>query len=155
MRLRNGMAFLATISLSLIISVTAVAQQSANLEVSNPQFVDDVNRKLNVYNTNGSTASKLAPIVMGVYQEAAALFRNTGSKPIKGVVWEFISYKDAARTKVQSIVTSRSKSVISPGESVRLSKVGRLLNHTQFNEAKVVSIEYEDGTIWKGTKTKY
>jgi hypothetical protein len=135
-------------------SLTVVAQQYANLEVSNPQFVYDVNSNFNLRTAN-STTSKLAPVTMGVYQEVSALFRNTGSKSIKSTLWEFIFYEDAMRTKVERVYTSRSKTIISPGEMIRLKKVGRLSDHTQYQEAKVVRIEYEDGTIWEGVKTKY
>ena len=88
----------------------------------------------------------------------SALFRNTAMKAIKSLTWEYIYFKDETEAEVPKVHTTRTKTMLLPGESVRLRKVGyRLIPvrtmKTWHEKAKVIEIEYVDGTTWRGAKT--
>ncbi len=143
-----------TLTVFLLTAGTFISAQTSNdLNVSDARWVYDVNRNFNFHSAN-STSSKLSPFNAPVLQEVSALFHNQGNKTVKKVGWEFVVYEDALKTKIKRIYISHDKTDILPGESVRLNKVGLLYDSSQYQEAKVVSIEYADGTSWKGKKTK-
>jgi hypothetical protein len=128
------------------------AQTSANVEVSDPQFVWDVNRKFNFQRANSSNPR--APLSPDPVQEISASFRNTGTKTIKKISWEFITHKADAPTKIEYVHTVNSKREIAPGETVRLSKTGIFWGRSVNLEARVFRIEYADGTVWEDARTK-
>ncbi len=149
--LRNKFMMLSVLIFSSVFCVSA--QTASDVSVSNPQFIYDVNRKFNFISANW-TSSDRAPFGVEVVQEISAVFRNNSAKTIKRISWEFITYKDAAKTKIQYIYTSRHKTELLPDTEIRLSKTGRFWGNSAFLEAKVFRIEYADGTFWDGTKTK-
>lgn len=153
MLLRNKISILTLTAFLVIMSVSAAAQTPPDLEISDPQFVWNVNSKF-VIRTANSTSSELTPLTMEMVQEISALFRNTGTKTIKRVSWQYIGYEDVARTKIWFAYTSRNKTTILPGDEVRLNKLGSYTGRARAVEAKIFRIEYADGTIWEGEKTK-
>ena len=145
---------IATLTVFLLIAGVSISAQTLNvLSVSDARWVYDVNRKFNFYSAN-LTSSELSPFNAPVLQEVSALFHNQGNKTIKSVRWEFVVFEDALKTEIKRIYTSHNKTDILPDKSVRLNKVGLLYESSQYQEARVVGIEYADGTFWKGTKTK-
>lgn len=153
MRLQKMVITFAFTLFFLSVASSAMAQSFADLIISDARWVYDVNRNFNFHSAN-STSSKLSPFTVSVLQEVFAVFHNKGNKSIKKVAWEFIVYQDELKTKIKRIYTSRNKAEISPGESVRLSKVGLLYDNSQYQEVKVYQIEYADETIWNGDRTK-
>lgn len=137
----------------LTLPVGAFAQTPPDLEVSNPQLNWNVNQKFKVTYSGVSTTSERSPFSVDPVQEISATFRNTGTKAIKRVLWEFINYKDETQTKISRLYTVKSKTEILPGESVRLNKIGVFWGGWA-SKAKVFRIEYADGTVWEGTRTK-
>lgn len=82
MKLRNKITILTAMLFLAIISVKT--QTTSGLEISNPQFIYDINSRFNFRSAN-STSSNRAPFTAEVVQEISALFRNTGSESIKRV----------------------------------------------------------------------
>jgi hypothetical protein len=134
-------------------SFSVAAESPPDLKVSNPEWTYDIYRKFYVRNSANLTSSGRAPMSGDPVQEISAVFHNLGAKTIKSVTWEFIFYSDSANTKVERVYTSRNKVLLLPGNSVRLSKSG-FIPGWMGKEARVISVEYQDGLAWKGTKTK-
>jgi hypothetical protein len=82
----------------------------------------------------------------------SALFRNTGSKSIKSVSWEYIVFKDADEQEILEVYRARSRREILPGESVRLEREGYHLKNSPYVKARVSRIDYADGTVWQGAR---
>ena len=147
----------------LVAPISILAQGLPHLEVSDPQVRYDVNSRFNLH-TAGSTTSQRSPLtITQPIGEVSALFYNTGTKTIKSVTWEYLFFKDSTETKLLKIHTSRAKTVLPPGDSIRLRKEGynleprlpiRKMNTAPYKKARVIRIEYEDGTIWHGGKTR-
>jgi hypothetical protein len=136
---------------STFISISA--QTGSGLEVSKPEFIYDVNARFKP-KTGDPTLNNRAPFWTEVVQEISALFRNTGTKTVKKVSWQFIIYQNHARTEIRGIYNFKNSAEILPGSSLRLSKDGRFEKSSRFNEVNVFRVEYTDGTIWEGPKTK-
>jgi hypothetical protein len=132
----------------LFASVPAAAQNSPDVEVSDVQWTHDVNggRRLKGYYA-------LSPAPSPDYvQEVSASFRNVGMKAVKAVTWEYVVYEDSDPGKTARVYKFRSKTLLRPGESVRLSKQGLSIRHGRHVEARVAKVEYADGVIWQRTK---
>ena len=130
-------------------SVPAVAQNSSDVEVSAPQWTYDVNQKLQLKGDyKRLPAPSLSPI-----QAVSATFRNVGGKPVKSLTWEYVVYEDSDPTKVVRIYKFRNKTLLRPGESERLSKEGLNIQHRRNVEARVIKVEYVDGTVWRRART--
>lgn len=153
MKLRRELLILSCLTLFFHCVSQTSAQMPPNLEISKAKFVYDVNSKLNIYAGN-STSSQRAPFTTDIVQEISALFRNVGNKTIEEVKWEFVIYKDAEYRKVDHVYTVKNKETILPNETVKLRKLGRFFEYSQYLKANVLFIEYADGTIWEGVKTK-
>jgi hypothetical protein len=147
----------------LIAPVSILAQGLPHLEVSDPQLRYDVNSRFNLHTANSTTSARSPLTITYPIGEVSALFSNTGTKSIKSVTWEYLFFKDATESELLKIHTSRAKTVLLPGESVRLRKEGynlepmvpiRKVNRPPYKKARVVQIEYTDGTIWRGVKTR-
>lgn len=144
---------LAIASLILLVVPSSVAAQgSPDLSVSDPQFTYDVNAGLGVKSSPaGKSPGPATTATDSPVQRVSALFRNRGAKAITAVTWEYVTYDDAGQTKVRHIYSVRSKTALSPGESVRLWKEGYRLDGLPYRKARVTRIEYEDGTTWPST----
>jgi len=142
---------LAVMIFSMIIGVSA--QTAANVEVSDPQFVWNVYSKYNIGTAN-STSSNRAALSFDPVQEISAGFRNTGTKAIQKISWEFITHKVGEPKKIEYVYTVNSKRAIAPSETVRLSKTGVFWGRGVNLEARVVRVEYADGSVWEGARTK-
>jgi hypothetical protein len=149
--------------LVLIAPISILAQGGSPLEVSDPQVGYDVNSRFNLHTANSTTSARSPLTITHPIAEVSALFRNTGAKTIKSVTWEFLFFKDLTETELLKIHTSRTRTVLLPGESVRLRKVGyrlepilpiRKVNIAPYKKARVIQIQYADGTIWHGDKTR-
>lgn len=138
-----------------IAPVLGFALKPPDFEVSDPQFAYDVNARFrpstqlfakdNITDSKGTTN--------WIVQERSALFHNTGTKTVESVTWEYILYRDAAKTDLARVYTIRNRTKILPGESLRLKKAVYSMTTSPYKNARIVRIEYADGTIWKGTKT--
>lgn len=146
-----------------IAPISILAQGLPHLEVSDPQSRYDVNSRFNLHTANSTTSARSPLTITHPVGEVSALFRNTGTKPIKSITWEYLFFKDATETELLKIYTSSAKTVLLPGESVRLRKQGyklepilpiRKMNTAPYKKARVIKIEYSDGTIWQGVKSK-
>jgi hypothetical protein len=151
--MRNKFTLLLLTAFLTIIVSAAGAQTNSGLEVSNPRLIYDINRKVN-FRTENSTSSNLNPLTTEIVQEISALFRNTGTKSIKQISWQYIGYKDASRTEIKFVYTSKNTTVIAPGDAARLNKIGRFWGRSSYMEARVFRVEYADGTIWEVAKIK-
>ena len=140
MKVRNVLILV----LLLIAPGLALAQVRPDVEVSDVQWTHDVNKKHRVRGFVRSPGP--SPDFM---QEVSALFRNTGEKRVNSVSWEYVIYKDSDSTKVERVYKFRSKALLSPGESVRLGKQGFDIQYRRRVEARVVRVEYADGSVWK------
>lgn len=148
--------FYGTLLLSLVavfFTQTNFPQTAPDLEVSDPQWVYDVNRKFNIHSRNGSS-NKRSPVTTPVVQEISALFRNTGEKTVAEVGWEFIVYSDEDFDRIKRIYRVRSEKEIAPEETVRLAGTGIFRERSPYRKVNVYRIEYTDGTVWEGDRTK-
>jgi hypothetical protein len=126
----------------------AAAQNAPDVEVSDLQWTYDVNRdgRLKGYYQRPPVASP-DPV-----QRVAATFRNNGAKPVKAVTWEYVAYSDSDPSRVVRVYKFDGKARLRPGESARLSEQGLNIQHRRRVEARVVGVEYEDGTVWRRAK---
>jgi hypothetical protein len=146
MKVRIGcmLVFVAWVSL-LVASVPAAAQNSPDVEVSDLQWTHDVNRERRLKGYYSRSPDPSPDFV----QKVSATFRNVGTKPVKSLTWEYIVYEDSDPTKVVRIYKFRSKTLLRPGESANLSKVGIGIQYRRHVEARVIKVEYADGTVWQ------
>lgn len=146
MKVRIGcmLVFVACVFL-LVASVPAAAQSSPDVEVSDLQWTHDVNRgrRLKGYYEHSPAPSP------DFVQKVSATFRNVGTKPIKSVTWEYVVYEDSDPSKVVRVYKFRSKALLRPGESARLSKEGLGIQNRRRVDARVIKVEYADGTVWQ------
>jgi hypothetical protein len=150
MKKRIGCLLVFVLWVSLLVtSVPAVAQNSPDVEVSDLQWTHDVNRRhrLKGYYTRSQAPSP------DFIQKLSATFRNVGSKPVKSLTWEYVVYEDSDPAKVVRIYKFRSKTQLHSGESERLSEEGLGIQHRRHVEARVIRVEYADGTVWQRTKS--
>lgn len=163
MKLQTRAVLLVAWMILLIAPISILAQGLPHLEISDPQSKYDVNSRFNLHTANSTTSARSPVTITHPVGEVSALFRNTGTKTIKSVTWEYLYFKDATERDLLKIHTSRSKTVLLPGESVRLRKEGynlepllpiRKMNTAPYKKARVIQIEYADGTIWHGVKTR-
>ena len=152
MKKQTGSIFVATLIFLCATSIPIVAQNPPDLEVSDPQFIYDVNTRFSRSAFDGKDGFPSTIVTDSPVQRVSALFRNRGSKPIKSVSWEYITFKDAEEKEVWRVSSVRSNTRILPGESVRLGKEGYHLPDSQYKRIRVTHIESADGTIWQGTK---
>jgi hypothetical protein len=148
--------FLIALVFLFVAPVSVVAQESApGLEASDPRFRYDVNAGRDLVSRfSGMHPAPMTTVTSSPVQEVSALFLNTGSKPIKSVSWEYVVFKDAERKAILRVHSIRSNRTILPGESVRLSMEGYHLQNSPYERARVTRVEYADGTVWQGAKTK-
>lgn len=152
MKTGNGYVLAVASLLLLVVPSSAAAQGPPDLGVSDPQFTYDVNAKLGVEaNYAGKSPAPATTATDSPVQRVSALFRNGGAKAIRSVAWEYVTFEDAAQTKVRHVYGVSSKTAIPPGESVRLWKEGYRLDNSPYRSARVTRIEYEDGTTWLST----
>ncbi len=153
MKLRNKLV--AAWVFLFIVPVSISAQSAPDVEVSDARSAYDVNAALAPSGAfSGKQASPATTVTDSPVQQVSALFRNTGSKPIKSISWEYIIFKDASEKKILEVYSAQNERKILPGESVRLTKEGYHLRHSPHEKARVTRIEYADGTEWQGAKTK-
>lgn len=155
MKSQSKSLLLAVSLFMLAMSVSVKAQTAPELEVSVPRFAYDVNANFELRTVStGKRPSPSTTVTNSPVQQVSALFRNTGTKSIKSVGWECIVFKDAQETEVLHVYTMRSKTMLLPGQEVRLTKAGYHLKNSPYMRARATRIEYADGTIWQGAKTK-
>lgn len=139
----------------LCVSPSARAQEGAQppVEVSDPQWVYlNVRESSNFPNTAPSgDADGLMSGTATATHVVSALVRNTGSKIVKSVTWEYVFFKDEQRTRVEKRHTFRGKQEIRPGESARLKNFSYRPRATEHGAARAVRIDYTDGTSWRAT----
>ena len=150
MKVRIGcvIVFMACVSLLYVAPVSVVAQTRPDIEVSDLQWTHDVNRKFRLKRPYKHYSAPAPDFV----QEVSAVFRNAGTKPVKSVSWEYVVYEDSNPSKVVRVYKFRSKVMLRPGESARLSKQGLSIQHRRQVEARVARVEYADGTVWQRAK---
>lgn len=154
MRLRNKL-FAACVCLFALPATLAAQQTPPDLEVSDARFTYDVNAAFETSDAfSGKRASPATTVTNSPVQSVSALFRHAGAKPIRSVSWEFVVFRDAGEREILKVHSIRSDRTILPGESVRLRKEGYHLKGSPYRAARVTRIEYADGTVWQGAKTK-
>jgi hypothetical protein len=137
-----------------VVPVSAAAQTLPDVSVSDARFTYDVNQGVDPVNpSTGKRASPSTIVTDSPVQRVSALFRNTGSKSIKSVSWEFIVFKDSGEQEILEVHRVRSRRAILPGEAVRLAREGYHLKNSPYVKARVSRIDYADGTVWQGART--
>jgi len=135
--------------------LSIVAQNAPGLEISDLQFTYDVNRRFNQRGSIWDQIDHDSPTVTEYpVQELSALFRNIGTKAIKSVWWECLSFRDASEMEVARVYSVNSKTTLLPGETIRLRKSGYNLQTSPYKKVRITRVEYLDGTIWHATKMK-
>jgi hypothetical protein len=148
MEIRTRMVVVIAFVSLLLLPASVVAQGRSDVEVTDLQWTHDVNNKLRL---KGNYRRSPAP-APDFIQEVSANFRNVGVKPIKSVTWEYVVYEDSDPAKVLRVYKFRSKTLLRPNESTRLSKQGLGIQHRRHIEVYVVRVEYSDGTFWQRGK---
>jgi hypothetical protein len=152
--MKKGSGLLPAVAALLLLAApsSAAAQGAPDLSVSDPQFAYDVNAGLGVRSAHaGKSPGPATTTTDSPVQRVSALFRNRGAKAVKSLTWEYVTYEDAALSKVRRVYTVRSRTAISPGESQRLWKEGYHLDGSPYRTARVTRIDYADGTTWQST----
>jgi len=151
--MRNKIILLTAIVFSMVAGVAA--QTAANqVEVSDPKFNMNIYGRYNIGLPANPPQGSRAGLSFDPLQEISASFRNTGTKTIKKISWEFITQKQDEPTEIEYVYTVNSTREIAPGETARLSKTGAFWTRGINPKARVFRIEYADGTVWEGKKTK-
>jgi hypothetical protein len=83
-----------------------------------------------------------------VRRETYALVRNSGTRKIKVVSWDYVFYEDAAREREIKRFPFRSKETIPPGETKFLSEQVDEGPPSSYGGVVVRRIDYDDGTSW-------
>ncbi|HJR07760.1 MAG TPA: hypothetical protein VJ842_10905 [Pyrinomonadaceae bacterium] len=140
-------------------SPAAHAQESVTttpppLEISDPQWLYlSVRESSNFPNTAPSgDADGLMTSTTAATHAVSALFHNTGTKTVKSVTWEYVFFKDEQRTRVEKRHTFRGKQEIRPGAAVRLKNFSYRPRPTEYSAARVLRVDYADGTSWRADK---
>lgn len=149
MKVRIGYVLIAVALVSLLAPAATVAQDQPDIEVSDLQWRHDINKK---YRLRGNFSRSPAPSP-DFMQEVSAVFRNAGNKPVRFVTWEYVVFADSDTTKELRVYKFRNKAPLRPGESVRFSKQGFGIQHGPRVEARVVRVDYADGTVWRRAKS--
>lgn len=150
--MRKKIILLTAIVFSMV--AVAAAQTAVNsVEVSNPKFVWNIYGGYNIGQSPSISGSR-AGLSFDPLQEISADFRNSGAKAIKKISWEFIAHKIDDPAKIEYVYTVNSNRAIAPGETVRLNKTGVFWARGSNLQARVFRVEYADGSVWEGTKTK-
>lgn len=154
MKYRFSHAVLAAFVL-LCLSPYARAQESTQppLEISDPQWIYlSVRESSNFPSTAPSgDADGLMSSTTAATHAVSALFRNTGSKTVKSITWEYVFFKDEQRTRVEKRHTFRGKQEIRPGESARLKNFSYKPRSTEYGAVRALRVDYADGTSWRAT----
>ena len=154
MKKQTIIMILVALTFLFIAPLSIVAQNLPDLEVSDLQWTHDADARFRLRSSSSARANLSSTVTTFGIQEVSALFRNTGKKTIKSVTWEYILYSDAKKTQVLHIYTSRNDTMLLPGETVRLRNTGYGLQESQYKTARITRINYTDGSVWQGTKTK-
>jgi hypothetical protein len=147
-KMRIGFVLMTVALVALLAPVVAVAQDQPDVEVSNLQWQHDVNKN---YRVRGNFSRSPAPSP-DFMQEVSADFRNAGTRTVKFVTWEYVVYADSDTTKEFRTYKFRSKAPLRPGESMRLSKQGVGIQYGRRVEARIVRVDYADGSVWRRAK---
>ena len=145
---------------------TAMAQDSSNLELSNPSLKWQRSVRFNPRITASTSGNDAEDYPTGTsrptssmrntvsyfdnYGEAKVTVRNTSAKTIKKIAWEYSLFSDAGRSQLLKSYTVYSKRKIRAGETKVLrdrvwASVGP---SSQYQRVRPLRIEYADGTVW-------
>ena len=154
MKFKLSLVVLAAFVLLSAASPAARAQEDGTtppLEISDPQWTYlSVRESSNFPSTAPSgDPDGLMSSTSAATHAVSALFRNTGTKTVKSVTWEYVFFKDEQRTRVEKRHTFRGKQEIRPGESVRLKNFSYRPRATEYAAVRVVRVDYADGTSWR------
>jgi hypothetical protein len=84
-----------------------------------------------------------------IHRETYALVRNTGSRKIKVVTWDYVFYETAKYEHEIKRFEFRSKETIGPGEMKFLSESVSEGPPSSYGVVVVERIDYDDGTSWQ------
>jgi hypothetical protein len=84
-----------------------------------------------------------------IRRETYALVRNSGTRKIKVVTWDYVFYEDAKREREIKRFPFRSKETIGPGEMKFLSEPVTEGPPSAYGVVVIQRIDYDDGTSWQ------
>lgn len=150
MKVRIGRMLVCVALLCLPVAPVPVeAQNSLDVEVSDLRWTHDVHREHRLKGYYARSPASSPEFV----QKISASFRNVGAKTVKSLTWEYVVYEDSDPTKVVRSYKFRNRALLRPGASERLGKEGLGIQHRRHVEARVISVEYADGTVWQRAKS--
>ena len=156
MRMRNGV-MLVVAALTLLCACVPVSAQSAHgLEVSDARWKYLTAREESNFPQSRSSigpSMNFSTATVATHH-VSALFRNAGAKTVKAVTWEYVFFKDSARTRVLRSYKFRSGKTLRPGESARLQAWSLRPRASEHEAVRVTRVEYEDGTSWRSPKAE-
>jgi hypothetical protein len=82
-------------------------------------------------------------------RETYALVRNTGTRKIKTVTWDYIFYETAKHEHEIKRFEFRTKETIAPGEMKFLSEIVGEGPPSSYGVVVIQRIDYDDGTSWQ------
>jgi hypothetical protein len=86
---------------------------------------------------------------VSISHESYALVKNSGTRKIKAIEWDYIFFADSGRREEKKRYRFRSKVKIAPGESKFLTKEVNDGAATVFQTVAIRRIEYDDGSAWQ------
>jgi hypothetical protein len=87
-------------------------------------------------------------------RETYALVRNTGSKTVKFVTWQYVFYADAKHERELRRFRFRTKQKLEPGEMKFLTTTVGEKALSSFGEVIIEAVEFEDGSVYpSGART--
>lgn len=81
-------------------------------------------------------------------RETYALVRNTGTRKIKAVTWDYVFYSDAKHETEIKRFEFRTKESIEPGEMKFLTEHVDDGPPSAYGDVVVTRVEYDDDTVW-------
>ncbi len=82
-------------------------------------------------------------------RETYALVKNSGTRKIKVVTWDYVFFEDAKREHEIKRFQFRTKETIAPGEMKFLSEYVSNEAPSSYAEVVIDKLEFEDGSSWQ------
>lgn len=85
-------------------------------------------------------------------RETYALVKNSGTRKIKAVTWDYVFYEDAKHEHEIKRFEFRTKETIGPGEMKFLGEYVTVEAPSSYGAVVIDRLEFEDGSSWERAK---
>src|SRR2546423_12914249 len=85
---------------------------------------------------------------VGVQRESYVLVKNSGSRVIRAIFWDYVFFTDEAMAHELKRHKFRTKKRIAPGETKFLSEFVNGHADSQYQRVFINRVEFSDGSVW-------